>query len=84
MKQATRLLEEDWYKINTLLSDAYSDVQMTPEVAQLGTNLQAHAPNMELALIDWDVLIQSIDWLRSYDPLAPNIDDTIEEILSNA
>lgn len=84
LKQATRLLEEDWYKINTLLSDAYSDVQMTPEVAQLGTNLQAHAPNMELALIDWDVLIQSIDWLRSYDPLAPNIDDTIEEILSNA
>ena len=84
LKQATRLLEEDWYKINTLLSDAYSDVQMTPEVAQLGTNLQAHAPNMELALIDWDVLIQSIDWLRSYDPLASNIDDTIEEILSNA
>lgn len=84
MKQATRILGEDYYKVNALLSDTYNDVHMTPEVEQLGTNLQAHAPNMELALIDWDVLIQSIDWLRSYDPLASNIDDTIEEILSNA
>lgn len=84
MKQATRILGEDYYKVNALLSDTYNDVHMTPEVEQLGTNLQAHAPNMELSLIDWNVFIQSVGWLRSYDPLAPNIDDTIEEILSNA
>lgn len=82
-EEVTPILEKDLNKVNILLSDAYSDVQMTPEVEELGITLHAY-PDMELSLIDWNVFIQSIDWLRSYDPLASNIDDTIEEILSNA
>ena len=82
-EEVTPILEKDLHKVNILLSDAYSDVQMTPEVEELGITLHAY-PDMELSFIDWNVFIQSIDWLRSYDPLASNIDDTIEEILSNA
>ena len=82
-EEVTPILEKDLNKVNILLSDAYSDVQMTPEVEELGITLHAY-PDMELSLIDWNVFIQSVGWLRSYDPLAPNIDDTIEEILSNA
>lgn len=82
-EEVTPILEKDLHKVNILLSDAYSDVQMTPEVEELGITLHAY-PDMELSFIDWNVFIQSVGWLRSYDPLAPNIDDTIEEILSNA
>ena len=82
-EEVTPILEKDLNKVNILLSDAYSDVQMTPEVEELGITLHAY-PDMELSLIDWNVFIQSVGWLRSYDPLAPNIDDTIEEMLSNA
>ena len=84
MQAANGMLEADWRKVNYLLLSKYPDVKVTPEVEELGTNIVQNGSAMNLQFIDWTILTAFIDFLRSFDPLGDNINETIKQILSVA
>jgi hypothetical protein len=74
-------LHLDWDKTNTLVRDTYPEVVLTPEVEELNV---VGFEDGELIYVDWRILKQTIDFLRTFDPLSGDMDAIIEEILHKA
>ena len=74
-------LHLDWDKTNTLVRDTYPEVVLTPEVEELNV---VGFEDGELIYVDWHILKQTIDFLRTFDPLSGDMDAIIEEILHKA
>lgn len=72
-------LHKDWDKINARIRDTYPEVQLTEEVRELGV---VQFEEGELFYVDWDVVKDTIDYLRTFDPLNGDMDSIIEEVLS--
>lgn len=74
-------LHLDWDKTNTLVRMTYPDVTLTPEVEELNV---VGFEEGELVYVDWHILKETIDFLRTFDPLCGDMDAIIEEILQKA
>jgi len=71
-------LHNDWDKLNALIRDRYPDVILTPEVIELNTvkyNSDSH-----LDYVDWNILKNIIDYMRSINPLEEDSEKIINEI----
>ena len=80
-KQEVKKLHDDWNKTNQKIKDTYLDVSITPEVEELG--VVQFIEEGPLFYVDWDALKQTIDYLRSFDPLYGNMDAIIAIIMQN-
>ena len=80
-KQEVKKLHDDWDKTNQKIKDTYPDVSITPEVEELG--VVQFIEEGPLFYVDWDALKQTIDYLRSFDPLNGNMDAIIAIIMQN-
>ena len=74
-------LHLDWDKTNTLVKATYPDVALTPEVEELNV---VGFETGELVYVDWYILKETIDFLRSFDPLLGDMDVIMEEVLHAA
>lgn len=72
-------LHKDWDKINARIRDTYQEVKLTEEVKELGVVKFAEG---ELFYVDWNVIKDTIDYLRTFDPLGGDMDSIIDEVLS--
>lgn len=71
-------LHLDWDKTNTLVRATYPEVILTPEVEELNVvGFEAGKP----IYVDWNILKETIDFLRTFDPLTGDMEAIIEEIL---
>lgn len=75
-------LHADWDRTNALVRATYPAVQLTPEVEEL--NVVGFDTTGDLVYVDWQVLKETIDFLRSFDPLNGDMEEIIEEILQKS
>ncbi len=78
-KQEVKKLHTDWDKTNQKIKDTYPEVWLTPEVEELG--IVQFIKEGPLFYVDWEALKQTIDYLRSFDPLHGDMDAIIAEII---
>lgn len=72
-------LHLDWDKTNTLVRTTYPEVALTPEVEELDVvGFETGTP----IYVDWNILKETIDYLRTFEPLNGDMDAIIEEILN--
>ena len=64
-------LHSDWDKTNSLVRERYPEVELTPEVEELNV---VGFETGELVYVDWRSLKETIDFLRTIDPLNGNMD----------
>ena len=78
-KSEVKALHSDWDKTNAKVRDTYPDVSLPKEVLELGVVKFIEDDNLHY--VDWAVLKETIDFLRSFNPLNENLDSIIAEIL---
>ena len=78
-KSEVQKLHRDWDRTNALVRDTYG-VALTDEVKELG--VVQFIDEGELNYIDWAILKDTIDWLRTFDPL-DDMNIIIERVLNN-
>ena len=71
-------LHSDWDKTNSLVRERYPEVELTPEVEELNV---VGFETGELVYVDWCSLKETIDFLRTIDPLNGNMDLIIKGVL---
>ena len=74
-------LHLDWDKTNTLVRTTYPEVALTPEVEELNV---VSFETGELVYVDWNILKESIDFLRTFDPLNGDMEEIMEVVLNAA
>lgn len=74
-------LHDDWDKTNARVRDNYPEVYLTEEVEELG--VVKFIDDGELVYIDWPLLKDTIDYLRTFDPLNGDIDAIIETVMNS-
>ena len=74
-------LHLDWDKTNSKLIKTYPEVCLTDEVEELG--IVKFIDSDKLFYVDWNVIKEAIDYLRSFNPLDDNINQIICDILSS-
>ena len=79
-KEEVKKLHSDWDKTNALVRDTYPEVALTDEVKELGVVQFASG---ELVYVSWEVLKDTIEYLRSFNPINGDMDFIIEEVLNN-
>ena len=80
MRELNRL-HADWDKINARIRDAYPEVVLPDEVKELG--VVQFISEGELAYVEWDVIKNTLDYLRIFAPLDGNMDVLIETVMNN-
>lgn len=65
-------LHADWDKTNSLVRDTYPDVILTEEVKELG--VVQFIDEGDLVYVEWPLLKETIDYLRTFDPLNGNME----------
>lgn len=80
-KREVKKLHADWDKINARVHDTYSEVSLPDEVKELG--VVQFITEGELAYVDWPLLKETIDYLRTFDPLYGDMDAIIETVLNS-
>ena len=76
-----KILHADWDKTNALVRDTYKGIELPAEVEELGS--VKFIDDGELEYVDWDTLKETIDYLRTFDPINGDMDSIIEAVLSN-
>lgn len=74
-------LHADWDKTNALVRDTYLEVTLPDEVKELG--VVQFIEEGELVYVDWHILKDTIDYLRTFDPLGGDMDSIIEDVLGS-
>ena len=74
-------LHLDWDKTNTLVRTTYPEVALTPEVEELNV---VGFETGELVYVDWNILKETIDFLRTFDPLNGDMEEIMEVVLNAA
>ena len=64
-----------------LVRDTYKGIELPAEVEELGS--VKFIDDGELEYVDWDTLKETIDYLRTFDPINGDMDSIIEAVLSN-
>lgn len=78
-KEEVKKLHDDWDKTNQRIRETYPDVQLTPEVKELG--VVQFIKEGPLFYVNWNVLKQTIDYLRNFDPLKGDMDLMVKEMM---
>lgn len=74
-------LHADWDKTNSLVRDNYPEVTLPDEVKELG--VVQFIEGGDLVYVDWKVLKDTIEYLRTFDPLNGHMDSIIEDVLKS-
>lgn len=74
-------LHADWDKTNALVRDTYPEVTLPDEVKELG--VVQFIEKRELIYVDWHILKDTIDYLRTFNPLGGDMDSIIEDVLGS-
>lgn len=80
-KAEVKKLHSDWDKINASVCETYPEVFLPDEVKELG--VVKFITEGDLFYVEWPLLKDTINYLRMFDPLKGNMDDIIEDVLSN-
>ncbi len=80
-KGEIKKLHIDWNKINVLVRDTYPEVSLTDEIKELG--VVQFITDGELVYVDWPLIKETIDYLRTFDPLNDNMESIIENVLNS-
>lgn len=78
--QEVEKLHADWDKTNTLVRNTYHIV-LPPEVEELG--VVKFVNEGDLVYVDWSILKETIDYMRTFDPLNGDMESIIEEVLTS-
>lgn len=81
MNREVKKLHTDWDKTNALVRDTYPEVSLPDEVKELG--VVKFINDGELVYVDWPLLKETIDYLRTFDPIDGDMDNIIESVLKN-
>ena len=81
MKEQVKTLHSDWDKTNALVRDTYPEVSLPDEVQELG--VVKFINDGELVYVNWPLLKENIDYLRTFNPLGGDMDNIIESVLNN-
>ena len=74
-------LHADWDKTNALVRDTYPEVTLPDEVKELG--VVQFIEEGELVYVDWHILKDTIDYLRTFNPLGGDMNSIIEDVLGS-
>lgn len=81
-------LHADWDKTNAKVRATYPDVQLTPEVEELG--VVQFIEDDHLDYVDWEIVKSTIDYLRELNPMEYDtsaievfINNTLEYVVKN-
>ena len=80
-KGEVKKLHSDWDKTNSHVRDTYPEVILPDEVKELG--VVQFISEGELVYVDWPLLKETIDYLRTFDPLNCDMDAIIKTVLSS-
>lgn len=80
-KTEVKKLHADWDKTNARVRNTYPEVSLPEEVKELG--VVQFINEGELVYVDWDVLRETIEYLRTFDPLHGDMDSIIRSVLEN-
>lgn len=80
-KGEVKKLHSDWDRTNAKVRDTYPDVQLTPEVEELG--VVQFINEGKLQYVDWELLRATIDYLRCFNPLQENFDAIIYDVINS-
>lgn len=78
-KGEVKKLHADWDKTNACVRDTYPEVSLPDEVKELG--VVQFIDEGDLVYVDWPLLKETIDYLRTFDPLNGDFDSIIEDVL---
>ena len=78
-EEETKKLHDDWDRTNARVRDTYPEVSLTKEVKELG--IVKFITEGEMAYVDWEIVKNTIDYLRKFDPLNGDMDEIIEKVL---
>lgn len=73
-------LHMDWNKINAFVRDSYPEVSLTDEIKELG--VVQFITDGELFYVEWSLIKETIDYLRTFDPLNGDMEMIIESVLN--
>lgn len=77
--QERKKLHADWDKTNTLVRDTYPTITLPEEVQELG--VVQFIEGEDLVYVDWHILKDTIEYLRTFDPLNGDMDAIIDKVL---
>lgn len=80
-KGEVKKLHADWDKTNARVRDTYPEVSLTDEVKELG--VVQFIDEGDLVYVDWPLLKETIDYLRTFDPIHGDMDNIIKTVLSS-
>ena len=72
-------LHADWDKTNALVRDTYPEITLPEEVKELG--VVQFIEEVDLVYVDWHILKDTIEYLRTFDPLYGNMNSIIKDVL---
>ena len=74
-------LHADWDKTNALVRDTYPEITLPEEVKELG--VVQFIEEVDLVYVDWHILKDTIEYLRTFDPLYGNMNSIIKDVLGS-
>lgn len=80
-KGEVKKLHVDWDKTNALVRDTYQEVSLPDEVKELG--VVQFITEGDLVYVDWNILKETIDYLRTFDPINGDMDSIIDTVLNS-
>lgn len=80
-KGEVKKLHADWDKTNARVRDTYPEVSLPDEVKELG--VVQFITEGDLVYVDWSLLKETIDYLRTFDPLNGDMESIIENVLNS-
>lgn len=79
IKGEVERLHSDWNRTNAWVRDTYPEVSLTDEIMELG--VVQFINEGTLIYVDWNILKETIDYLRSFDPLNGDMEKIISTVL---
>lgn len=80
-KGEVKKLHADWDKTNARVRDTYPEVSLPDEVKELG--VVQFITEGDLVYVDWSLLKETIDYLKTFDPLNGDMESIIENVLNS-
>ena len=80
-KNEVKKLHLDWDKTNACIRDTYVGVFLPDEIQELA--IVQFVSDGELVYVDWNVVENTINYMRTFDPLNGKMDEIIETVMSN-